>query len=690
MKKFITTFVPWILIVAMVAVMFPALLNRAENESENKHITVSLLYNNLYNSVSPQKREQIIDRAKKAGINTVSVMEEDVNSMVARGEVTCIKLNVLLHKYDEESMIMGQQIIDNYPNISYDTYLLMTRRPETSEKIDKFIGMKYTKDQFFKLDKVEGIDVYAFQDGRQVLWDISLGYDEALISDIYDRGFEIALVHTVRNSEEQGYLDYIDALVKKYDIEYFNIKKANGTVLPDDEISENYEGIIDIVNGNNMTLVVTENSDQLSNQQTLGYKKIFDAVYSEDGTRKVMRSYETYDDSHADITHYKYRVNQYYNSTIDRNIRFITVTQQTPEGLTFEECADYTIKAAEDYIKRITNDGYIVNSTEERQPIEYPNPSRTVSGCAAVVMVMLVLIAAGMLIEKNYLWLTVAGLVAAAGAFGITFVLPSSLVHLYPSLYCIVCACFAMTVVLKYVKDLKSTVKIIPAILSTAAIVLAILCTTMVGMGAMLSGMDYYINNEIFRGIKISLMVPPVYTIAAFFVMYMRDESTGFFTLENIKKIATADIKIYYIFIVAFVGLIGFYYIKRSGNVNTISFIEQWMRDLITEIFPARPRTKEFIIGYPSLVLFVYYVRKTNYKLIQWLFAAGTSILAASITNSFCHVFTNITTIYMRVVNGLIVGAILAVIAYIGNLVLLKLFEMVKEKVLNMLEKANV
>ena len=126
MKKFITTFVPWILIVAMVAVMFPALLNRAENESENKHITVSLLYNNLYNSVSPQKREQIVDRAKKAGINTVSVMEEDVNSMVARGEVTCIKLNVLLHKYDEESMIMGQQIIDNYPNISYDTYLLMT------------------------------------------------------------------------------------------------------------------------------------------------------------------------------------------------------------------------------------------------------------------------------------------------------------------------------------------------------------------------------------------------------------------------------------------------------------------------------------------------------------------------------------------------------------------------------------
>ena len=84
------------------------------------------------------------------------------------------------------------------------------------------------------------------------------------------------------------------------------------------------------------------------------------------------------------------------------------------------------------------------------------------------------------------------------------------------------------------------------------------------------------------------------------------------------------------------------------------------MRNSIADVMAARPRTKEFLIGWPSLVLLVYYIKNTDIKLIRWGFAVASSILFASVINSFCHVFTAAGTIYSRLFNGLFVGAFVA------------------------------
>ena len=104
--------------------------------------------------------------------------------------------------------------------------------------------------------------------------------------------------------------------------------------------------------------------------------------------------------------------------------------------------------------------------------------------------------------------------------------------------------------------------------------------------------------------------------------------------------------------IAGFVGIVGLIYIIRSGNVKSISGAENFMRNTITEKMAARPRTKEFFVGWPCLILFVYYLKRTDIKLVQWLTGIGASILFASVINSFCHVFTAAEIIYMRVING--------------------------------------
>ena len=65
-------------------------------------------------------------------------------------------------------------------------------------------------------------------------------------------------------------------------------------------------------------------------------------------------------------------------------------------------------------------------------------------------------------------------------------------------------------------------------------------------------------------------------------------------------------------------------------------------------------------------------MKKTDWKFMQWIFAVASSILFASGINSFCHVFTSAGVIYMRVINGLIIGAAVSVALIILNAIFVK------------------
>jgi len=423
-------------------------------------------------------------------------------------------------------------------------------------------------------------------------------------------------------------------------------------------------------------LVVTENVDQLSNQKCLGYEYIFDETMKEGGSEKIVRSYETYDDVQADESNYKYRAEQYFNSTIDRNIRFITITQIAVEKIPYDECAEYTLEAVKLYKDKISKEGFTINNQPEK--IDYKaNKDLNYAACA-VIMILCMLLMIEMITGKKCFALTVSGIILGLIAFAATFVIPENLLALYPTAFCVIQSCFAVTALLyllKKKKDIWSMIKLLPASLF---VVLFVLFVGAICMGTLLSGMEYYINNEIFRGIKISLIAPVFYTCIVFYFMFIKGEESKI--LQDIRKVLYSDIKVYWVLIAGVITVIGMYYIIRSGNVNQISGIEHFMRSKLTEIFPARPRTKEFLIGYPALFLFVYYMKNSKLQLVKWLLAIGTSILAASITNSFCHVFTDFSVITMRTVNAFILGIIVSMFAYIGNLILIKILTKIKER----------
>ena len=677
MKKFVTKYIPFVILTVAIAILIPGISKRITSENKNNNIVISVLYNDISNKVSQNKLTSILEEYKNAGINTISVMEDDVNSLVSRGDVTCIKYNVLRHKYDDESMRLADFIEKNCPDVSYDSYIVIASREEAKEKFSYQLARRYNEKDYANLGTFENLDIYVLYDGRKALWNYSIGYDEALIKELYDKGFNIALTHKVKNYQEFGYLEDMDTLIKKYNIKFLNLKEDTKKYTDSEANEKNYKGISKIINENDMTLVVTENTNQLSNQKFLGYSYIFNEVTKNGGTNKILRSYETYDDSQSDETIYTHRVDQFFNSTIDRNLRFITVTQIVGKNISFDECADYTLKAAVEYKEKVENLGYRVN--QDINTFDY-TANRTQNGAiCAVIMVMCLLLMFEMIFGKKSFAITVSAVILAVSAFGLTFVLPESLVLLYPTVFCVVQSCTAITSVLYFVKTKREKLSMPILIIGVLFIMLGVLLLGALGLGTLLSGLDYYINDLIFRGIKLSLIVPVLFTTVIYYLMFIKNNERGI--LKDINTVLTAQIRVYWLLIAVLVMGVGLYYIIRSGNVSSISDFERTMRNTITDFFPARPRTKEFLIGYPALILFAYYMKKSDLQLIKWLLAVALSILAASITNSFCHVFTDFSVIVSRTINGFILGIFISAVVYIANLVLVKILNVLKNKI---------
>lgn len=675
MKKFITKYLIYIVLIAMIALLIPGIGNRIEHEAKNKNVVMSLLYNDIANKVSKSELYENIDGYKKEGLNMISIMEDDINSLVARGDLTCIKYNVLRHKYDKQSLEIADKIEETCKDITFDSYVVLASREDMKESLKYNLPRRYSQDEFFCVGTYDDLDIYILYDGRRQLWDYAVGYNEQVIADLKNMGLNITLVHKVKNYKKTEYLEDMERIIKEYDVKYLNIKEGSKQV-DTEENQDNYEGISKIINQNNMTLVVTENTNQLSNQKCFGYSYIFDETVKNGGSQKVIRAYETYDDFQADETNWKYRTEQYFNSTIDRNIRFITITQIAIDDLTYKECADNTLKAVTLYKDKIASEGFTVNMEPNKNDYT-ANKALNYAACATVMILCLMLMYEMISGNKN-LKTVIFAIVAGALAFAGTFILPEALISLYPTAFSVVQSCFAMTVILYFLKTEKDAFKLWQLIVFAVCLILFVLFLGALCMGTLLSGINYYINNDIFRGIKLSLIAPVLYTCIVYYFMFIKSNQSK--VIYDVKEVLHSNIKVYGVLIGAVVLAVGLYYIIRSGNVSNISSIEQTMRSALIEIFPERPRTKEFLIGYPALVLFVYYMKNSNIHLIKWLLAVATSVLVASVTNSFCHVFTDFTVITKRTINAFILGVIISAIAYILNLILIKAIKKSRER----------
>jgi hypothetical protein len=112
----------------------------------------------------------------------------------------------------------------------------------------------------------------------------------------------------------------------------------------------------------------------------------------------------------------------------------------------------------------------------------------------------------------------------------------------------------------------------------------------------------------------------------------------------------------------------GYLLLARSGNQSDIapSSLELVLRSHLTTLLQVRPRFKEFVVGFPALML-VATLLPAHRARWGWLLALAIGVGLADVVDTFSHLHTALAVSVLRLANGAVLGiaiGALAIVAY--------------------------
>ena len=203
-----------------------------------------------------------------------------------------------------------------------------------------------------------------------------------------------------------------------------------------------------------------------------------------------------------------------------------------------------------------------------------------------------------------------------------------------------------------------------------------------------LSELSYLTEIDLYRGVKLMQLIPIGFFGLGYLLVYAYEETGAKravlvnigargekgrvqklwrYLLEVLNRPMKLSwfVAVVVIAVACVCGLgVGVYYILRTGNSMNVSSAELQFRNLLENLLIARPRTKEMLIGWPCLLLFIWSLRR-HLNFLPLVFGLGMSIGLVSIVNTFLHIRTPFLLSLLRTGWGILFGFILGVIALI-------------------------
>ena len=154
----------------------------------------------------------------------------------------------------------------------------------------------------------------------------------------------------------------------------------------------------------------------------------------------------------------------------------------------------------------------------------------------------------------------------------------------------------------------------------------------------------YMYHLSTFSGVKLSLLMPP----ALILLIDLRKREHP----EGLAQILARPPLWGELALAGVIVLGALVMVLRSGNYGFVSTAEILFRDWIEKILGARPRTKEFLIGYPALVCWYYLKRADLWARWREVLRLAVTLAFTSAVNSFCHFHTPLPLTLLRGFNG--------------------------------------
>lgn len=277
-------------------------------------------------------------------------------------------------------------------------------------------------------------------------------------------------------------------------------------------------------------------------------------------------------------------------------------------------------------------------------------------------LIGLAVVAGGVLLLKRFLSERLAwglGLIGAVGWLGLLFLNLVEPGRLLMALAAVVI--FPSLSLMNHIKEEGAGIGGSVALLLMTSLYSLVGAVLMVGL---LADVNFMLKLDQFRGVKIAHVLPLL--IVVLFCFFRREKEHWY---NKLRSLWQAKISVGWAVLAGILVIALIVYVSRTGNESgAVTDLELRLRTLLDQLLVVRPRTKEFLVGHPMLLLLFYLGYRHRYLPVLILGTIGQ----VSLVNTFAHIHTPLLVSLLRAVNGLWLGIACGLVLIFGFRLIVK------------------
>lgn len=709
-----------IMVLALVASL-AVIMQRTGIEKEYKSYDIVLDYNEI-EAMAEQSDHDVVwwlEKFKAMGITKVGLAEESLVTLMEGTDlpVSGTIMNDIMKDADWENAY-PQEVVDKLKERGIDKYdvLIEVADEELFIFLATAVNERYQPDQFAILAQGEG--GYILLDGtpRETLFTEKFKYKNSIRKDFVEKeeiasskliylnfGMLPSKVETLQNlgmeiiprtSSYNGWNDtkYAKAVLADYD----RLQVDTSYVIVGGEAVIGYDDGIEVakdyITENGIAMGLIEHTTQLQNILQDGVNEIVTT-----NNYHAVRIFTVWDYIQNRYQYYGYEgakeiENTLFRAVAERNVRVIYFKP-------IKEFKDQHIYVTdpEEYETLFQNlDQRLAKHNIQLSKTASPMADYQVSKLLKLIMA-LGCVAAAVLLLRTILPIgkrLKAGIfiLGAAGVLGAYFVMPGYAELLTAFAAAVIFPCLSTLFIVKQSKEFADTLpkeeslgKILGLGILTLFIAVAISLLGGMMTAAPISSAGYMLEIDIFRGVKLAQLLPLAFFPIAYLAYYgygHRKETPGRLEFNDLQDLLNASIKVWMVMLGVVLAGVGAYYMIRTGHDSSIevSSMEMLFRNSLEDHLMARPRNKEFLFAFPSIMMLAYTsIRK--FKLWPIIFGLASVIGLTSVVNTFMHIRTPLYLGFVRTGYSLLFGVVIGIIAILIFEVAYKLFKRLERQI---------
>ena len=278
---------------------------------------------------------------------------------------------------------------------------------------------------------------------------------------------------------------------------------------------------------------------------------------------------------------------------------------------------------------------------------------------------------------KQYLLVIAGMLITAYSLFmGRGLSIRQGLAFLSAVLYPVLSISVILTLWENIKTDTKSTAGVIFTALWQLALAIALSLIGATLNGSIMGDLRFLLEADIYRGVKLTFIMPVLLTLLFFLRQYSIFQETGKKAADlfsQLVRICKMRLTLGHFVILGILLFVAYIFVGRSGHTGGVPVpaIEIKLRLFLEEVMYARPREKEFMIGHPAFFLAVLAAYRMAPNWCKLALVLGAVIGQGSLVQTFCHMRTPAMMSYIRAADGYLLGSVLGIIAVIAVSVLM-------------------